>query len=223
MVMAALLVATIFAPRHSIAVVVLAAALWFPPVLSLLIVAGIVIVASQGVELDPHDEVALLGAIGDELRSGHSLRHSVVLAARRVPGLDLEAAVEGAVAGEPIVRVADMLEASLPSAGRLAAATLQLGAETGGNTAAAMTAASLAVAADIDVRRETAIATATVRASLVVLGVLPVIALAVAAGTGTLNELWQAGTVGVVTAGVGLGLLVIGATVAVLLGRSALR
>ena len=116
--------------------------------------------------------------------------------------------------------VASAASEALPNTGRLAAAAMRIGAESGGQFASAFATLSGTQADRIELAREMRAAGSTARASVAVLTVVPVCGLIVALATGSLAELMAMGRVGPILVGVGSVLLVSGAVVTLTLGRS---
>lgn len=173
----------------------------------------------HGRRTDPYQEVAYLQAISAELRAGRSLRHALVEAAVRAPGLDLAHVTRLARTGRPMKEVAAAACEALPGTGRLAAAAMRIGAESGGHVASAFATLSGIQADRIELAREARAAGATARASVVVLTAVPICGLGIAFATGSLAELMAMGRIGPILVGVGSVLLVTGAAVTLALGR----
>ncbi len=169
---------------------------------------------------DPYQEVAYLQAVSAELQAGRSLRHALVEATVRAPGLDLKRVIRLARSGRPMDEVAVVACDSLPGTGRLAAAAMRIGAGSGGRVASAFATLSAIQADRIDMARETRAAGATARASVVVLSVVPIGGIGLAVATGSLFELMDMGRIGPILVAAGSLLLVTGAVVTLLLGRS---
>lgn len=168
---------------------------------------------------EPFNEVAYLQAVSAELRAGRSLRHALVEARGRAPGLDLDYLVRLAGSGRPMVEVAEAASRALPGTGRLAAAAMWIGAESGGQVASAFSTLAGIQADRIELARETRAAGTTARASVAVLTAVPVCGLGVALVTGSLSELMALGRVGPVLVGVGSLLLVSGGVITLVIGR----
>ena len=169
---------------------------------------------------DPYQEVAFLQAVSAELRAGRSLRQALVDAGTRAPDLDLARMARLCQSGRPMLEVAGAASEALPETGRLAGAAVRIGAESGGRVSAAFATLAGIQADRIELQREVRAAGSAVRASVAVLTVLPVGGLLAAAGTGTLSDLMSMGRVGPILVGIGGVLLIGGATVTLLLGRS---
>ncbi len=169
---------------------------------------------------DPYQEVAYLQAVSAELRAGRSLRHALVEATVRAPGLDLKRVIRLARSGRPMEEVAQVACESLPGTGRLAAAAMRIGAGSGGQVASAFATLSAIQADRIEMARETRAAGAMARASVVVLSVVPVLGIGLALATGSLFELMAMGRIGPLLVAVGSLLLVTGGVVTLVLGRS---
>ena len=168
---------------------------------------------------DPYQEVAYLQAVSAELRSGRSLRHALVEAAVRAPGLDLGRVIRLARSGRPMKEVARVASETLPGTGRLAGAAMRVGAESGGQVASAFATLSGIQADRIEMDRETRAAGAMARASVVVLTAVPICGLALAFVTGSFFELMSMGRIGPILVAVGSLLLVSGAVVTLAIGR----
>ena len=184
--------------------------------------AGVLVgawVARRPHRADPYQEVAYLQAVSAELRAGRSLRQALVEAGVRAPGLDLDYVARLARSGRPIDEVARAASAALPGAGRLAAAAMRIGAESGGRVASAFATLAGIQADRIELARETRAAGATARASVVVLTALPIGGLFFASVTGMLSELMALGRIGPILVAVGSLLLVSGAAATLALGR----
>lgn len=168
---------------------------------------------------DPFQEVAYLQAVSAELRAGRSLRHALVEARVRAPGLDLAYVVRLARSGRPMGEVAEAASEALPATGRLAAAAMRIGAESGGQVASAFATLAGIQADRIELARETRAAGATARASVVVLTAVPVFGLAAALITGSLSDLMALGRIGPILVGVGSLLLLSGGVMTLAIGR----
>ena len=179
---------------------------------------GIWLALRQG-RPDPYQEVAYLQAVSAELRAGRSLRQALVDAGTRAPDLDLARMARLCRSGRPMVEVAGAASEALPGAGRLAAAAVRIGAESGGRVSAAFATLAGIQTDRIELQREVRAAGAAARASVAVLAVLPVGGLLAAAATGTLSDLMSMGSVGPALVGLGAVLLIGGAAVTLLLGR----
>ena len=175
--------------------------------------------ARRAQRTDPYQEVAYLQAISAELRAGRSLRHGLIEAAVRAPGLDLAHVTRLARSGRPMKEVARAACEALPGTGRLAAAAMRIGAESGGQLASAFATLSGIQADRIELVREARAAGATARASVVVLTVVPICGLGLAFATGALSELMAMGRIGPILVGVGSLMLVSGAAATSVLGR----
>lgn len=176
-------------------------------------------IAHRARRTDPYQEVAYLQAISAELRAGRSLRHALVEAAVRAPGLDLGHVTRLARSGRPMKEVARAACEALPGTGRLASAAMRIGAESGGQVASAFATLSGIQADRIELIREARAAGATARASVAVLTAVPICGLGLALATGSFSELMAMGRIGPVLIGVGSLLLVCGAAVTLVLGR----
>lgn len=169
---------------------------------------------------DPYQEVSYLQAVSAELRSGRSLRHALVQAAVRAPKLDLGRVIRLARSGRPMKEVALAASATLPGTGSLAGAAMRIGAESGGRVASAFTTLSAIQADRLEMAREIRAAGATARASVVILTAVPIGGLVLALATGSLFELLAMGRIGPIMVALGSLLLVSGAVVTLILGRS---
>lgn len=178
-----------------------------------------ILMAVRARRADPFHEVAYLQAVSAELRAGRSLRHAVVEACVRAPGLDLAYLERLARSGRPMDEVAEAASEALPGTGRLAAAAMRIGAESGGQVASAFATLSGIQADRIELARETRAASATARASVAVLTAVPACGLAVALVTGTLSDLMALGRIGPILVAVGSLLLVSGGVVTLAIGR----
>ena len=119
-------------PRRFWEPLALGAAVLLPWWASLAGIGIVMWIARRGQRTDPYQEVAYLQAISAELRSGRSLRHALVEAAVRAPGLDLANVTRLARSGRPMKEVARSAREALPGTGRLTAAAMRIGAESGG-------------------------------------------------------------------------------------------
>ena len=178
------------------------------------------LIAVRAHRAEPFQEVAYLQAVSAELRAGRSLRHALVEARVRAPGLDLAYLVRLAGSGRPMVEVAEATSRALPGTGRLAAAATRIGAESGGQVASAFATLAGIQADRIELDRETRAAGASARASVAVLTAVPVCGLAAALMTGSLSDLMALGRVGPILVAVGSLLLVSGGVVTLVIGRS---
>lgn len=206
-------------PRRFWEPLALGAAVLLPWWVSLAGLGGATWIALRAHRADPFQEVAYLQAVSAELRSGRSLRHALVEARVRAPGLDLAHLVRLARSGRPMVEVAEAASRALPGTGRLASAAVRIGAESGGQVATAFATLSGIQADRIELARETRAASATARASVAVLTAIPICGLAVALVTGSLSDLMALGRVGPILVGVGSLLLVSGAAITLAIGR----
>ena len=182
-------------------------------------IAAAIWVALHRSRPDPYQEVAYLQAVSAELRAGRSLRQALVDAGTRAPDLDLARMARLCRSGRPMVEVAGAASEALPGTGRLAAAAVRIGAESGGRVSAAFSTLAGIQTDRIELQREVRAAGSAARASVAVLTVLPVGGLLAAAATGTLSDLMSMGSVGPVLVGLGAVLLIGGASVTLLLGR----
>lgn len=166
-------------------------------------------------------DVVYLQGVAAELRSGASLRQSLVDAAERVPHLDVGAAVRAAAAGRPLADVARRVGAVLGSSGPLAAAAIEVAAAGGGAVAATFDGLAMLAAEEAELAGERRAATAQATLSAVIVGGLPIAYLVYAISTGRLAALLSLGSIGTGIVGVGVGLLGVGlAAVAVMLRRA---
>ena len=207
-------------PRRFWEPLALGAAVLLPWWMSLIGLGAAAWAALRSRRVDPFHEVAYLQAVSAELRAGRSLRHALVEATARAPGLDLAYLARLARSGRPMVEVAEAASLALPGTGRLAAAAMRIGAESGGQVASAFATLSGIQADRIELARETRGAGAAARASVAVLTAIPVCGLAVALVTGSLSDLMALGRVGPILVGLGSLLLVSGAAMTLALGRS---
>ena len=168
---------------------------------------------------DPYQEVAYLQAVSAELRAGRSLRQALVDAGTRAPDLDLARMARLCRSGRPMLEVAGAAAEALPGSGRLAAAAVRIGAESGGRVSAAFATLAGIQTDRIELQREVRAAGSAARASVAVLTVLPVGGLLAAATTGMLSDLMSMGSVGPVLVGIGTVLLIGGASVTLFMGR----
>lgn len=189
---------------------------WWASLAGLGVAAGIALRAHRA---EPFDEVAYLQAVSAELRAGRSLRHALVEARVRAPGLDLAYLARLAGSGRPMAEVAEAASRALPGTGRLAAAAMRIGAESGGQVASAFATLAGIQADRIELARETRAAGATARASVAVLTAIPVCGLAVALVTGSLSDLMALGRVGPILVAAGSLLLVSGGVMTLAIGR----
>ena len=206
-------------PRRFWEPLALGAAVLAPWWLSLAGLGAAVLMAIRARRADPFQEVAYLQAVSAELRAGRSLRHALVEACVRAPGLDLAYLERLARSGRPMDEVAEAASEALPGTGRLAAAALRIGAESGGQVASAFATLSGIQADRIELARETRAAGATARASVAVLTAVPACGLAVALMTGALSDLMALGRIGPILVAVGSLLLVSGGVVTLAIGR----
>ena len=206
-------------PRRFWEPLALGAAVLLPWWASLAGIGIVMWIARRDQRMDPYQEVAYLQAISAELRSGRSLRHALVEAAVRAPGLDLAHVTRLARSGRPMKEVARSACEALPGTGRLTAAAMRIGAESGGQVASAFATLSGIQADRIELARETRAAGATARASVAVLTAVPVCGLGLALATDSLAELMAMGWIGPILVGIGSLLLVSGAAVTLALGR----
>ena len=206
-------------PRRFWEPLALAAAVLLPWWASLACLGVATWMALRAHRTEPFQEVAYLQAVSAELRAGRSLRHALVEACVRAPGLDLAYLARLARSGRPMGEVADAASSALPGTGRLAAAAMRIGAESGGQVASAFATLSGIQADRIELARETRAAGATARASVAVLTAVPVCGLAVALTTGSLSDLMALGRIGPILVGVGSLLLVSGGVMTLAIGR----
>ena len=206
-------------PRRSWEPLALGAAVLLPWWASLAGLGIGVWIARRAHRSDPYQEVAYLQAVSAELRAGCSLRQGLVEAGVRAPGLDLAYLARLARSGRPMGEVARAASTALPGTGRLAAAAMRIGAESGGQVASAFATLAGIQADRIELARETRAAGATARASVVVLTALPIGGLFFASATGMLSEVMALGRIGPILVVVGSVLLVSGAAATLALGR----
>lgn len=153
---------------------------------------------------DPDDEAAFLRSLAAELSGGASLRSALVVAAGRVPRLDLSSVSRMAAVGMPAESVSAALGDALPANGRLASAAWLLAARSGGP--AADVAQSLAVRAADEgaLRRERRALTAQARASAWVVTALPALLVLAMLVTGRLASGSEPALVPILAVGFGL-------------------
>lgn len=169
----------------------------------------------------PDDEAAFLLALAGELSGGAALRTALVAAAQRAPRLELAPAARAAAAGLPAPTVARLLRAALPANGRIASASFELAAESGGPAATVMQSLALRAARDGELQRERRSLTAQARASAWVVAGLPAVLLAGTVASGRLDSGGDP-LLGAIVA-VGVGLQAAGVTVVAAMLRSADR
>ena len=206
-------------PRRFWEPLALGAAVLLPWWASLAGLGTAILMAFRARRVEPFQEVAYLQAVSAELRAGRSIRHALVEACGRAPGLDLAYLARLARSGRPMEEVAEAASVALPGTGRLAAAAMRIGAESGGQVASAFATLSGIQADRIELARETRAAGATARASVVVLTAVPVCGLAVALLTGSLSDLMALGRIGPILVGVGSLLLISGGAMTLAIGR----
>ena len=185
------------------------------------IVVTYAIVRARARGVDPFQEVVFLQAVAAELRAGDSVRGSIAGAAARATGLSLGRATRLCDAGMPMTQVASELAANLPTCGLLTAAAVEIGAESGGRIAAVFSTLAAIQTDEIELRREVRASTASIRASVVVVGGLPVVGIIYSASSGHLSRLLEVGVAGVVIVVIGGLLLVTGTGALVGLARKA--
>ncbi len=168
---------------------------------------------------DPYQEVAYLQAVSSDLRAGRSLRQALIDAAPGSPNLNLGHVVRLCRSGRPMTEVAKAAPAALPGTGVLVGAAVRIAAASGGRVADAFSALAGIQADRIELKREVRAASSAARASVIVLTVLPLAGLGITAATGMLADLMAMGRVGAVLVGVGVTLLVLGASLTLMLGR----
>lgn len=166
-------------------------------------------------------EVAQLVALAAELRAGESLRLAVAALGEPGPGSQLATARRLALAGRPIEEVAEALEQAFGRYGRMVGAAVRLAHHTGGSAAPLFDRLALQAMEADDLARERRLAMAPALTQGVVVGGIPLAALAWMVVDGRYAELLSAGPVqaGMALAGAGFLLAGLGA-VAVLVWRS---
>lgn len=169
----------------------------------------------------PDAEAALLRSLAAELAAGSSMRAALVTAARRVPDLDLTAAVRLAGAGMSADRVGRELAERMPSNGVAASAAFRLASSSGGPVGPIFDA--LARRADDHGRlaRERRALTAQARLSAWIVGGGPLVLVGVGMTTGLGPDPAGLGAAGAAVVSIGVGLIVIGAAVVWLMIRRA--
>lgn len=169
------------------------------------------------------EEEAFLHGTAAELRGGASLRGALAAAAARSPALDTGDLVRKAMAGVGIDEVAGEVTRSLPANGRHAGAAVRIAATTGATAAAAFESLALVAAEQGDLVRERSALTAQARLSALVVGGAPLALAALLILLGQDGLLSGGGVAGVILAGVGVVLEVIGLLVVWWMVRSAER
>jgi Flp pilus assembly protein TadB len=167
------------------------------------------------------DEVVFYSAIASELRAGLSLRLALAAAADRAKDSDLQRLARAAVGGSSVGRVAIALQGAMPRNGRHAARAFQIAADTGAGAAAVFTRLATRAAREKEVRRERRMLTAQARLSALVVGAMPLLAVAVMFLSGRGSALLDGTPVGTAITVVGLGLVGGGLTVVVWMLRAA--
>ena len=209
--------AVILLPSRWREVSLLATTSMLPTWASAAITVGLILRA-RSQRSDPYEEVEFLQGVAAELRAGNSVRSAVVGATARVPGLALGRAARMCTAGLPMADISSEFVAHLPVSGRLAAAAVEISAESGGRVAAVFSTLAGIQADEIELQREVVASTATIRASVVVLAGLPIVGFAYAMASGQFVRLIAVGTAGVAILVIG-GALLLGGT-GVILGLS---
>lgn len=170
--------------------------------------------APRRLAMRPEEEAAWLRSLAAELGAGATLRAALAAAAVDIPRL--QRVVRLAAGGSPLGEVAGLVAVALPTTGRSAAAAIDIVARSGGRAAAVF--AELAAQADAkaELAAERRAATAQARLSAMVVGALPLAALAVLVVTGRAAALLGGGGLGslILFAGTGLQLLGLAAVVA---------
>ena len=153
-------------------------------------------------------EVRFCRATADELRSGSSLRRAVEIAAEDIGEHRLGRAAR---MSRPFVEIAARVEEALPVIGFAVGGAIRVAGESGGRVADSFEAIALIAADEEEMRNERRTATAQVRASALIIAVIPILLLGLMATTGRLSGLVAGGplslgfmAIGVLLIGIGL-------------------
>ena len=161
----------------------------------------------------PDAEVAFLTGVAAELDAGASLRQAIVAAASRAPDLDLSKASRLALSGSSATDVAAAIGTALPVNGRLTAAAYRIAAETGSRAGGVFSRLAVLASRGAELRRERGSLTAQARLSALVVGVAPLVFVALVLMTGRGSDLLAAGAVGLALGVVGAALILTGLVV----------
>ena len=138
------------------------------------------------------------------------MRHALSSASGPAIALGLDRALRLAAAGQPLERVAEAFERSLPRMGALTASAVRTAGVTGGRAADVFDALALLATEEVGMVRQLRAATAQARFSAWIVGGIPVVYLVYAALSGKLAALQSAGSAGHVLLSVGSLLLIAG-------------
>ena len=119
--------------------------------------------------------------------------------------------------------VARALAVALPDSGELLEAAVRISSESGGSVAPVFSTLAAIQTDRIELAREVSAATASVRASVFVVGGLPIVGLAYSVATGRLAALASYGSAGIVLVILGVFLLASDAGAIVVLSRTSAR
>lgn len=152
-------------------------------------------------------DVRFCRSVADELRAGASLRNALAGAADEI-GHD---ALAGACRiGRPFGELADLVAQWLPGVGPIAAGAIRIAGESGGMVANSFEAIAHLASDEQELQNERKAATAQVRASALVISVVPVMMLAGLMASGRLDLIGSGGSLVVGLMFGGLALIVAG-------------
>lgn len=219
MLIAALLAAALAAGAHP-AVIGLAAVALLEPRLVILgaVCLGLYTVWDRRNTGGADAEAAFLTALASELRAGASLRHALFEATVRVP-VGLEPAGRLARAGMPMDRIAPHLRAGLAHNGVTAAAALELSAWSGARTATVFEGLAERASEAAELSREQRAATTQARLSAWVVGLAPLVFIALVLAGGGLGSFDRFDGAAAAVIGAGIALEVGGLAVVALILR----
>jgi Flp pilus assembly protein TadB len=136
-------------------------------------------------------DVQFCRSVADELRAGASLRNALAVAAHEIGDHALAGACR---VGRPFGEVADLVAQRLPGVGPVAAGAIRIAGESGGTVADSFEAIALLASDEQELRDERKAATAQVRASALVISVLPVVLLTGLMASGRLDLIGSGGS-----------------------------
>lgn len=177
--------------------------------------------AGRPVAMRPEEEAAWLRSLAAELGAGATLRAALEAAAADVPRF--ERVVRLAASGSPLEEVAGHVACGLSTVGRSAAAAIEIVARQGGRAAAVFAELAAQADAEADLAAERRAATAQARLSAMVVGALPLVALAMLFASGRAAALMRGGSIGPLILAVGTALQILGLVVVVVMMRRAER
>jgi tight adherence protein B len=167
------------------------------------------------------DEVQFAATVAAELRVGRALRQALLDALDGIPTRPAVELRRHLVSGTPLVRAAAGVSQVLPDSGPMVVAAIRMAAESGGAVAPLFDRIADQQIGALAIDRERRAATAQIRLSAIVIGVLPLVVTGLMLVTGRLGALVQTGSFGVGVVALGASMQIVGLAVISLLIRSA--